>query len=421
MNLLKKLFEPSRAGGKEAPLYGGQAAISYSDPKTVDFRDAINLNPWVNAAVTRKAQAVAKGKWRLYRYEGTGDNRKKVEMKGHRAEAVLKKPNDNMSHSEFIEQISVDLDSAGESFWNIRFAEGQIWHLDPDKMEIHKNPGGRGIKKYVFRNDDGQDLSFLPEEVLHIVYIRDTKDRWRGTSPLRAAAITIDGDIYADNWNKNFFKNAARPDGILYSEKAVDKATRREWITSWKEKFFGTKRGSIGVLSGGVKYEKVGDGQKDMDFAKLGDAAQKKILAVLGVPREILGDMGRAATDTAESSRISFFSDTVFPRLCKIAENLTLQFLQEYYGEEIFLEYDDPTPENRELKIKERESNIKIGARVPNELREEDGLEPIEGGERLYIGLKDDGKTPGEESKDDEPKPPKDEPVDPEDEMDLED
>ena len=388
MNLLQKIFGSS-AGKKEAPLYGGASSISYSNPKTVEFRDAINLNPWVHAGATRKAQSVSKGVWRLYQYEGVGDDKKKVEIKGHRVENMLMKPNDLMTHAEMLEQMSIDLDTAGETFWNVRFSDAQIWHLDPEKMEIHKKEGGRGIKKYVFRNDEGVESIFLPEEIIHIIYIRDPKDRLRGSSPLRAAAISIDGDIYADNWNKNFFKNAARPDGILYSERHVEKSTRREWMQEWKEKFFGAKRGSIGVLSGGVKYEQVGDGQKDMDFPALGNSAQKKILAVLGVPREVLGDMGSAATDTAESSRISFLSDTVFPRLQKIGEAFTWQLLFENYKQDgIFLEYDDPTPQNRELKIKERESNVKIGARTPNEVREEDGMDKVENGDELYIGLK---------------------------------
>ena len=100
----------------------------------------------------------------------------------------------------------------------------------------------------------------------------------------------------------------------------------------------------------------------------------------------------------------SFMRDAIRPRLIRQEEKLN-EKLTPRYDEKLFVAYDDPVPEDKDFKLKERESNLKSGYTSINMERESDHSSPVPWGDipimpQMMIPL---GSQPVEPSGNDDP------------------
>ena len=166
-------------------------------------------------------------------------------------------------------------------------------------------------------------------------------------SPTQAAAEYIDNDNYAQEFNRNFFKNGARPAGFLETE-----MVNETQIETLKISFADLHQGidnmnRIGVLPKGVKWTSNGASPKDMDFKNLSDDGKERTLAMFGVSRTILGtaesDTNRA---TAETADYVFSKRVVKPHMMLICATLNEKLIPRY-GDNLYITFIDPVPEDR--------------------------------------------------------------------------
>jgi SPP1 gp7 family putative phage head morphogenesis protein len=138
-------------------------------------------------------------------------------------------------------------------------------------------------------------------------------------------------------------------------------------------------------LPKGVKWQSAGTSPKDMDFKNLSEDAKERILLVLGVSKTILGtaesDTNRSTAETADY----VFSKRVIKPLMELICSFLNERLTGRYGDDLYLSFTDPTPEDRAARTEEMKTNV--GGQpvmTVNEAREEyQGLGPVEGGDEL--------------------------------------
>ncbi len=120
-----------------------------------------------------------------------------------------------------------------------------------------------------------------------------------------------------------------------------------------------------------------------MDFANLQQVMRDKILAGFRVPKTILGgsesETNRA---TAETANYVFAARTIKPKMEMIAQQLN-EFLVPRYGDNLYLDFVDPVPEDKAQKVEEMKAATANQAVISiNEAREEYfGLDGVENGE----------------------------------------
>jgi len=119
------------------------------------------------------------------------------------------------------------------------------------------------------------------------------------------------------------------------------------------------------------------------EFNQLIESATTQILAGMGVPKSIVGMMGMNRAE-AEAQIYTFLSETVEPRYKMINEKLN-EFLVSDFGDNLYLDYVDPTPENREVITKEYSEALTHNWMVINEVRDKEGLPPLDGGWDFYL------------------------------------
>lgn len=378
MGLLDKLF-----GGMRRKKYGGRyEQLSYLPPEmsTTEYVKSYGEVGWLYACVTKRAEAVASANLHLYRLDSDSDQ---VEVFDHPLLTLLEKPNPHMTGYKLDMLTGLYMDLVGEAFWVVeRDARGnpiELWAVNPAYMWVCPDRE-TFIKGWIYRCGS-DNIPIDPADVVHF-YFPNPDNPYRGIGPAQAAAIDIQSSRYSKEWNRRFFFNSARPDALIEFDRTLDEDEYDTIIKHWNQSHGGVNNAhKIGMLEIG-HYKQISTSPKDMDFASLQTLTRDSILSIFGMPKSILGiteDVNRATAETAE---YTFAKRTVLPLLRMRQDDLNAQVLPMFRDDRLRLEYDDPTPEDGAAKLARWTAGHNKWL-TTNEIREEQGLEPVEGGDEI--------------------------------------
>lgn len=338
---------------------------------------------YVYACVRKIAEKVGSQDIRLFKIiNSRGDT---VELFDHPALDLLYRVNPFQTKSEFLEITEINLKLSGDAFWwKIRNEQGQVmelWNLRPDLVTIVSDPN-EFIEGYEFTKNDGQKVSFPKEDIIHFKY-PNPLDAYYGLSPVQPTQVRIDTESFASQYQRDFFLNNARPDAILKfkNNNDITEEQKIEIRKGWNKRYGGVgKNSKIAILEGEVDYQQLSMSQREMDYIDSMKFTRDDILVAFAVPKPIVAitdDVNRA---NAETAMHIFLSETIAPELNRLEEKINEQLIIPEFGDDLFIEFPDPTPENRELTLKEYDEGIKAGYMLINEVREKENLLPIDGG-----------------------------------------
>lgn len=347
---------------------------------------------WVYAAVKARAQDVSRIQLRLYRITNrkTGEA---VEVNDHEVLSLLRQPNPLTTGAEYFEHTQAYKDLAGEAFWYLQKPESAkgrglvkvagMWMLRPDWITV--NPAADGtVKDYTYQANGLSPITIPADQIIHHKEFNPTNP-YRGMGVVEAIAWTIDQDQYAERYNTKFFKNNAAPGIVLSSENRLGDEVIKRMRTQWNAEFGGPdKAHKLAILEGGLKITPFAMSQKDMEFLAGQGFTRDKILAAFQTPKTILGMTEAVTVSNADATDRIFAKRVVKPAMQRIVDVLNEKLLP-LYGEDLFFEFDDPTPEDRITQVDAWTKLAGIGVYSINEIRAMEGHEPIEGGDRHYI------------------------------------
>jgi HK97 family phage portal protein len=298
---------------------------------------------------------------------------------------LLYRVNPFYTKAEYMETDCINRKLSGDSFTlKVRNDYGKVvelWPIRPDKVTIHSDPE-KYISHYSVVNETGQSYDIPVEDMIHIKYPSPI-DTFLGMSPLSSAKNRVDTEDYASEYQKNFFINNARPDAVLESDQILSPQQREDLMKAWEKKHKGEgKNSKIGFLWGGLKYNQISLSQKEMDFIESMKFTRDDILVAFKTPKPIVAitdDVNRANAETAMEI---FYSENIVPEIKRFIDKINEELIIPDFGEEYYLDYIDPTPISREMRL--NEYNLGCDRWItPNEIREETGRVPMEGGDKL--------------------------------------
>jgi len=331
---------------------------------------------------------VAKSDYGLYR----GNGNQSIEVFNHPAFQLLQKPNKHQTGVDLLYSISSHIDAAGEAYmYLVRNLAGtrpvEIWLLDPFRVTPIKDSNAF-IIGYKYRKSNGTEETFGLDEIVPIMR-PNPFNQYEGMSAIEMARLEIEADLNAVDWNKNFFKRGAMPSGILTTEETVSDESFKRLKREFNESYSGKDNAySTLVLDSGLTYQQVSLKQKDMDFIEQRKLSRDQLLAIMGVPKALLfaDDVNRA---NAEAAKYFFAEHTLSPRLDLIFEKLNAFYLPKFQNtENLKLKFPSPVPENKEYELNKKDKAIGRWM-TPNEVRAEDGLEPLDGGDTIEFTVVD--------------------------------
>ena len=326
------------------------------------------------------------------------------ELDQHPLLSLLRRPNPTQAGVEYFQAVYSYLLLSGNNYAIRSDVSGEVrelYLLRPDRVRVKPSKtatpeayqyviGGKVLKTY-----DADPVTGA-SEVKHMK-LYNPLDDYYGLSPLMAAATDIDNHNAINTHNISLLRNGARPSGAIVFKPASDRGLpiqltdgqRQQLKDDLNVKYTGAANaGRPLLLEGDFDWREMGLSPKDMDFLQQRNMAAKDIALCFGVPSQLIGIPDAQTYANVQEARLALYEETIMPLARRVESDLN-EWLSPMYGDDIRIEYDFeavPAMTERRRRVYENvTAAVREGIISRNEARERLGLEPIEGGNDVYI------------------------------------
>lgn len=330
---------------------------------------------WVRACVDAiKRTSLASG-YKLVVPDGINVDEKSIE----KVKLNLKHPNEDETFTDILGDVVIDLEIYGDAYIEVVKQEKylQLYNLFAPAMRVRVDRHGT-VLGYVMKGTypERKDVHFKPEEVIHF-RLPNPGNEVYGLSPLESIQLPLEVDLWAQIYNKNFFKNDATPRGHLdlgNCSRAQLERTRQYWNTHMK----GAKNAHKTIITeGGAKYSSIGTPPKDMEFLNQRKFNRDEIIAVYGVPPAKIGIFETANRANSKEQDKTFKSETIIPLQRMIAEKINRKLMPKF-GVPVEFHFNEVDLRDESEQSKVDEVYLEQGVVTVNEIRKRKGLKPFD-------------------------------------------
>lgn len=247
----------------------------------------------------------------------------------------------------------------------------------------------KGRNVYAYTDDDGQLHTVDQDDILHFPGIGF--DGVRSITPLRAALRAGAGiAIAADEYAGAFFRNGARADYALQTDKAMSAEQAQQVRESWADKHRGlTNAHNVAILHSGLKVQQLTMTAEDSQLLGTRQFQVADIARIFGVPPHMIGHTEKSTSwgSGVEQMSIGFVRYTLQRYLDAIRQEINRKVWprsRQVYAEhstEALLEGDAKA--QAEYFSKALGGPCSQGWMVVNEVRQLKNLPPVPEGDTL--------------------------------------
>lgn len=373
---------------------------------TKELLDLYRTSPWLRAVTSRISTSMASVPWKVYTvYDTREDAKQRRNSKRYRqlqatdpvarrkllarykAEGrlrewsthplldMLAKANEVMTGRIAMQVTQTYMDLKGETFWLIeRNGYGMpvaFWPLPPHWIIDTPTPD-KPYFQVSFPTYNG------PIPIADMLWFKDpdpVNPYGRGIGYAESLGDELETDEYASKHLKAWFYNRARPD-LLISIEGVKKDELDRVDAEWNAKNKGVlKQFRAHFVNRPMQVTQLGQTFQDQQMVPLREFERNTQMQVFGVPPEILGVLDSSNRSTIDSADYLMSKFVLVPRLEFLRTELQEQLVP-LFDERIILDYEDPTPGDKEF-------GLNVGKAQPwiytlDEWRALAGKEPVE-------------------------------------------
>lgn len=359
---------------------GRDTRVSYSMLAQIYKKES-----WVRAAIDVITRTATSNGWRLVSVQNKIDSKEAVlgkdlspNSKIGALKDLLEEPNADDTFSDIVAEIITDLHIYGDAY--VEIVRDKVTNLPValynvycPSMRIKVDEHGK-ILGYVQIFDWQIAAEFELDQIIHFRLINPGSEVY-GLSPLESLIIPIETDLYAQAYNKDFFKNDATP------RLHVDlgnctlpqlKRMREYWRTVYK----GSSNAHKTIITeGGAKITPIGTPPKDMEFLNQRKFNRDEILAVLGVPPIMVGIVESSNRANSKEQANAFKTEKIIPLQKMIAAKLNKSLISEFTDKYTF-KFAELDLRDALDAAKIDQMDLEAGIRDIDEVRRDRGLPP---------------------------------------------
>ena len=327
-----------------------------------------------------------------------------IKLDDHPILSLLRRPNPTQSGVEYFQALYSFLLLSGNAYPVRNDVNGQpreLFLLRPDRIRIE--PSKTMIpKSYHYMVSGTVVKSYDPDPVTGVSELKHIKqwnplDDYYGLSPIMAGAVDIDNHNAVNKHNLNLLNNGARPSGAIIFRPKDDRGVPMQLTDGQRQSLnedlqlryqSPNNAGRPLLLEGDFDWREMGLSPKDMDYLQSKHVAAKDIALCFGVPSQLIGIPDAQTYTNVQEARLALYEETIIP-LAKRVESDMNEWISPSFGEDISIRYDfDAIPamtERRKMIYENVTQAVREGIISRNEARERLGLEPISGGDDVFI------------------------------------
>lgn len=302
---------------------------------------------------------------------------------------VLKRPNHYQNWQQFLEFWMICRKLRGNAYgFKVRDVFGQVVKiviLNPDQTKPLISDDGQVFYQLGIDRLNGTESVVVPaSEIIH--------DRENclyhplvGIPAITAYGISAGLGLNILKNSKTSFGNMSRPSGILVAPGAISEDKARAIGAAWNANYTGQNIGKTAVLGDDLKYQPISMTASDTQTIEQLKMSNEIICSVLHVPAFKVGYGTIPAGQKVGDLNEIYFSDCLQSPVEAIENLLDDAFDLKARGLEIFLDVDSLLRMDKETKMGIQERGVKASIFTPNEARQQFNLEPLVGGDTVYM------------------------------------
>ena len=334
-------------------------------------------SPWVFSDIQLISQEISGGTFQVEQRDGKASEGWS-QVTAHPFEEIIeRKPNPYMGQS-FAWQYAIRwLLLRGEAYWLlIPDGNGELLHMYPlPANRVRPLPSSRSGELYdgfhYWPRDNMVSPDFIPVEQVCFHRFPNPWDYRRGLSPITACRLALQSDDQAARLGLEDLENGLTLRSVISLRSDI---RPNEFERARKKIEEGQKAGQRYLVTpaGEIKVEPLSISQRDAEFLTSREFNRDEIDRIYGIPTGFWTD--RANRSNSEQAVNTFREFTIWPLMELLAEDLTVQVIDRYYGEMLRGKFDDIRPVNQTTEI-EKERNDRE-TMTYNEARAVKGLDP---------------------------------------------
>lgn len=318
------------------------------------------------------------------------DGRNRTPAKTHPLYRMLNfLPNPEMTSAEFRLTMMGHLALWGNAYAQIIFDRAgrrrELWPLRPDRMSVMRGEDMQIVYRY--ETDKGPEF-FDWQEIMHLR--GGSLDGVTGYSPVSLVRRTFELKQRMDEYGAAFWENDARPGMVLKHPKTLSEKARSNILNSWEDRHRGpAKTNRPALLEEGLDIVSVGIPQTDAQFLESQKFTRSEIAAIFRVPPHMIGDLERATFSNIEEQAQEFVDYTLAPWIVIWQQGIKRDLLWPWEQDRYYAHFAVQAL----LRGKHTDraqfyhTMQQVGAMSPNDIREYEDLNPIEGGDVYLVPL----------------------------------
>lgn len=370
----------------EDPSWSALSGLNTASGMLVNPRTAEGLSV-VHACVGAIAGGIASLPAYVYRRVGKG---REIDDNHPVADLIRRGPNRWQTWPDFIEWLMASTllrgNGLAEMVWD---RAGRLVELRPIPWEwvsVQMLPSGRLAYDVTeitsIYGGQGRMRRLLQGEVIHLKDRSD--DGLLGRSRLSRAAATVSAGLVIQEFSDAIYRNGANPSGFLTAEQKLSPEQAASLKEQMDQKFAGAGRaGKIMVLSGGLRWSQMTISPEDAEMLASRRFTTEELARLFNIPPPIVGIWDNSTFTNSETAGRWFAQHTLNGWIRKIETEFNRTVFTATEPRELSLDLAGFLRGDPESRWRSHEIALKNRVLTRNEVREEEGYNPLPDGDNL--------------------------------------
>lgn len=317
------------------------------------------------------------------------------------------RPNDWQTSYDFRAMMMGHLCLRGNAYAEIRpgkrGAVDQLIPLHPDRVAVRRNSEGT-LTYEISSPFSGQIRRLVADEIFHLRGL--SSDGVLGISPIAQMREAVGLALATEEHGARLFSNGARPGGVLKLKSKLSPQAKRDLKADWEEMQGGLGNSHrVAVLTEGLEWEAIGLSNEDSQFIASRTFQIEEIARIFQVPLFMLGVTEKSTTwgSGLEQLLIGFVIYSLMPWLVAWEQAIARDLIiapDVYFAKFNLNALLRGDSSQRAAFYK---TLVSLHAMTPNEVREREDMNKIEGGDEFPPVAGAAGRPPGGEAEPDDP------------------
>ena len=265
-------------------------------------------NEAVEACISALSQTLAMCP--VYHLKDQDDGEKRRQY-GSGPERVLERPNEQTSRTLFFNDLIRSLYFHGNGYAfatrNANRAINALYILDPRNTNPVVDPDTGDVYYWVSANtsttfNPDTDTVYPSRDVLNIRINSNNTQPLKGITPITAAAMSIAANSQISSHQASFFKNMARPSGVLSAPDKLSVEQANQIRDALAKQAQGENAGKVPVLGGGLSWQSMSMSSQDAQLVEAFDMTIDSIARAFRVPGPVINQMSDQTFSNAEAT-----------------------------------------------------------------------------------------------------------------------